>query len=286
MTGPDHAHLPLQQHHLPEVYRAITIFNVLSALALFAIYTTIWRGPGRNQMQLVIIGVFLYKAFINYLDWGHVLMIQSYGQAGFWADLVPKIMDRIQNVVELELFLLLALGYKVLRGRLGITEIRFLIGIAIISLYLGIFEVVESLRTKFRMSSCVDGLPRFSETGNLLLDRDLLGIQPDSGHHSFPRIPGHHCLHEFQLAVPRESDSRCHCQRIEWFLDFLVSRMIMMFVLCLLKNCVNMNSITARHRETVLEISLLHAVPVGILVLHRSSDHSDVRQTVGFGLGK
>eukprot|EP00392_Amoebophrya_sp_AT5.2_P012331 g12431.t1 len=49
-------------------------------------------------------------------------------------------LKKVSTIVELELLLVLSLGFQMLRQRLNVTEIRFLLGIAAISFYLGIFE--------------------------------------------------------------------------------------------------------------------------------------------------
>ncbi|CAD7953956.1 unnamed protein product [Amoebophrya sp. A120] len=59
----------------------------------------------------------------------------------FLFDFVPKLFEKIETIVELEILLLFALGWKILRRRLNMTEIRFLLGIGVISFYLAIFEL-------------------------------------------------------------------------------------------------------------------------------------------------
>ncbi|CAE7492020.1 Gpr107, partial [Symbiodinium pilosum] len=47
----------------------------------------------------------------------------------------------VQNILELMTFLLLSLGWKVLRSSLDVSEIRFAVAVSIISFYLGVFQV-------------------------------------------------------------------------------------------------------------------------------------------------
>merc|ERR1712232_585403 len=45
------------------------------------------------------------------------------------------------------MFLLIALGWKLLRSRLSMTEVRFAVGISVLSFYLGVFEVACTTQT-------------------------------------------------------------------------------------------------------------------------------------------
>merc|ERR1740138_396356 len=52
-----------------------------------------------------------------------------------------QLLDKVQTILELMMFLLISLGWKFLRPSLNVTEVRFAVGISVISFYLGVFEV-------------------------------------------------------------------------------------------------------------------------------------------------
>merc|ERR1719324_330222 len=52
-----------------------------------------------------------------------------------------QLLDKVQTILELMMFLLISLGWKFLRNSLNVTEVRFAVGISVISFYLGVFEV-------------------------------------------------------------------------------------------------------------------------------------------------
>merc|ERR1719359_2319861 len=52
-----------------------------------------------------------------------------------------QLLDKVQTILELMMFLLISLGWKFLRSTLNVTEVRFAVGICVISFYLGVFEV-------------------------------------------------------------------------------------------------------------------------------------------------
>merc|ERR1711920_175528 len=63
------------------------------------------------------------------------------GRDSVVSDIGWQLVDKVQTILELMMFLLIALGWKFLRGTLNVTEVRFAVGISLISFYLGIFEV-------------------------------------------------------------------------------------------------------------------------------------------------
>merc|ERR1712100_805779 len=48
------------------------------------------------------------------------------------------------------MFLLISLGWKFLRSSLNVTEVRFAVGISVISFYLGVFEVTCTTSSAWR----------------------------------------------------------------------------------------------------------------------------------------
>merc|ERR1719359_2575246 len=53
-----------------------------------------------------------------------------------------QLLDKVQTILELMMFLLISLGWKFLRNTLNLTEVRFAVGISVISFYLGVFEII------------------------------------------------------------------------------------------------------------------------------------------------
>jgi len=61
--------------------------------------------------------------------------------AGFLVDFLPQFLEKATETLELEIFLLMALGFRIIRRNFNGGEVRFLTGLGVVSLYLGVFEV-------------------------------------------------------------------------------------------------------------------------------------------------
>jgi len=91
--------------------------------------------------HLVMSTVLLLKGIVLLLWWCDCMQVSQTGSSTMIAKIGWQLLDKVQTILELMMFLLIALGWKFLRGTLNITEVRFAVAISAISFYLGVFEV-------------------------------------------------------------------------------------------------------------------------------------------------
>merc|ERR1711907_406335 len=76
-----------------------------------------------------------------FLQWCDRMLVVNSGKETVVSSVGAQLLDKVQTILELMMFLLISLGWKFLRPNLNVTEVRFATGISVISFYLGIFEV-------------------------------------------------------------------------------------------------------------------------------------------------
>merc|ERR1712039_933009 len=89
----------------------------------------------------VIAAALLLKGCVLILWWFDCLQVSRTGSNSTLGQVGWQLLDKVQTILELMMFLLIALGWKFLRPSLNLTEVRFALGISVISFYLGVFEV-------------------------------------------------------------------------------------------------------------------------------------------------
>merc|ERR1712232_1020266 len=92
-------------------------------------------------------GALLLKGVVLLLWWVDYLQVSQTGSNSTLGQVGWQLLEKVQTILELMLFLLIALGWKFLRGTLNVTEKRFAVGISVISFYLGVFEVACTTRS-------------------------------------------------------------------------------------------------------------------------------------------
>lgn len=92
-------------------------------------------------MHFVIAAVLLLKGCVLILWWLDCLQVSRTGSNSTLGQVGWQLLEKVQTILELMMFLLIALGWKFLRPTLNLTEVRFALGISVISFYLGVFEV-------------------------------------------------------------------------------------------------------------------------------------------------
>jgi len=134
--------LPIQQKHSATAYRFVTIVNLFCFTLIFSCFFTIWRRlrGGFRVLHGMFCFIFFFRGLVACIKIYHLHTIQKYGKASAIGEFIPLFLEKITSTLELLLFLLLAVGYKVVRANLNLTEIRFLLGLTGISLYLGVVE--------------------------------------------------------------------------------------------------------------------------------------------------
>merc|ERR1712039_981479 len=91
--------------------------------------------------HLIMITVLFLKGMVLLLWHFDCMQVSRTGSDTVIGSVGWQLLDKVQTILELMMFLLIALGWKFLRPSLNLTEVRFALGISVISFYLGVFEV-------------------------------------------------------------------------------------------------------------------------------------------------
>lgn len=138
LIGPNGEELPLQSQSLPGVLLATaTLF--LGTIAACAVLVAITRR--RTPIHAVMGSTVALKGVVLLLWWFDCWQMARTGLDSAVSSIGWQLLDKVQTIMELMMFLLIALGWKIIRGSLQVTEVRFAVGLSIISFYLGVFEV-------------------------------------------------------------------------------------------------------------------------------------------------
>lgn len=127
--------LPLQDTDVPKALVVATCVYFVTAV-LFA-----WSLLRSSALHSLLFLVLSLRAVVLLLRWVDFSLVVLNGQESNVADISWALFGKVQNILELMMFLLISLGWKVLRATLDVSEIRFAVAISIISFYLGIFQV-------------------------------------------------------------------------------------------------------------------------------------------------
>lgn len=140
-VNPGGEELPVEFVHLPVVLiTSATLFLLSGAALLLALLVGSWRR-GRTAIHFVICAVVLAKALVAFLKWRSRHRVSEAGQDTLLGEVTWQLLDKAQETLEISMFLLVALGWKVVRARLDMAEVRFVAAAALLSLYLGACEV-------------------------------------------------------------------------------------------------------------------------------------------------
>jgi len=140
LVNPGGEQLSLQEQGVPGVLLwASALF--FASCGLFSVLLLAASRRGRTAMHLVMSAVLLLKGIVLLLWWCDCMQVSRTGSSTVIGNIGWQLLDKVQTILELMMFLLIALGWKFLRGTLNITEVRFAVGISVISFYLGVFEV-------------------------------------------------------------------------------------------------------------------------------------------------
>jgi len=153
-VNPGGEQLPLQEVKVPIVLLWMTSLFSLSCAGLLALLGSKWRH-GRTRMHLWMVLVLFLKTMVLFLRWLNIVLVSRTGTDTMPGRVGWRLLDKVQTIMELMMFLLIALGWKFLRTTLNVTEVRFAVGISVISFYLGVFEVActtESTCSGYRLS--------------------------------------------------------------------------------------------------------------------------------------
>jgi len=140
LVNPGGEQLPLQQQGVPGVLLWSSALFLVSC-ALFGVLLVCASRRGRTAMHVMMSAVLFLKGAVLLLWWLDWMQVSRTGTNTTIGSVGWQLLDKVQTILELMMFLLIALGWKFLRSNLNITEVRFAVGISVISFYLGVFEV-------------------------------------------------------------------------------------------------------------------------------------------------
>eukprot|EP00929_Paragymnodinium_shiwhaense_P070495 TRINITY_DN35698_c0_g2_i2.p1 TRINITY_DN35698_c0_g2~~TRINITY_DN35698_c0_g2_i2.p1 ORF type:complete len:326 (-),score=72.90 TRINITY_DN35698_c0_g2_i2:149-1126(-) len=140
ILNPGGEQLPLAEVGMSTVFLWTGAAFCGSAALIALSLITVWR-QFLNCMHCLMVGVIAVKGCCLLLQWLDKLQIESSGVENDVTSTSWQLVDKAQNVMELIMFLLIALGWTFLGNRLDATMVRFATGVVIISMLLGVCEV-------------------------------------------------------------------------------------------------------------------------------------------------
>lgn len=141
MVNPGGHELPLQEELIPNVLFVTSGLFLLSCLIYVCYIFVFMRRRDRTGMHAVMASALFLKGVVLLFWLGDCWMVAKYGTTSSWSQVGWQLLEKVQTILELMMFLLIALGWKFLRADLNRTEVRFACGISLVSFYLGVFEV-------------------------------------------------------------------------------------------------------------------------------------------------
>mmetsp|Transcript_45946 Transcript_45946/g.107415 ORF Transcript_45946/g.107415 Transcript_45946/m.107415 type:complete len:449 (-) Transcript_45946:8-1354(-) len=140
LENPNGQQLSIQDVYVPKTL--LVAANIYLMTAVFTALGLITRPrSGRNALHCLALTVIFLRGVSLLLRWLDYRIIATTGVESSAVDITWKLLSKVQNILELMSFLLISLGWKVLRSSLDVSEIRFAVAVSIISFYLGVFQV-------------------------------------------------------------------------------------------------------------------------------------------------
>ncbi|PHJ25068.1 lung seven transmembrane receptor [Cystoisospora suis] len=140
-TNPDGEQLSVEQIPLPNTLFALMILYLLTVASMLACMLVIRRRKW-SPVHFLMLGNFLFSALAFGLDWRQAVYVQQHGMRSPILWLTSRVFQKIHDIIALMTFILIALGWKTLRSHLSRIEVQFVTGLCVISLYLGLFEII------------------------------------------------------------------------------------------------------------------------------------------------
>jgi len=136
----DEQHLSFDQIPMMPVLLTMIWVYLISTALLFLLLVTGWRRR-KTAIHWIMLATLLSKSLYLVFYWQNFVLFSSKGSLERFQRKIPRIVGKMQDIISLMMYLLVALGWKILRSNLSMTEVRFSAGICVISFYLGLFQV-------------------------------------------------------------------------------------------------------------------------------------------------
>mmetsp|Transcript_40530 Transcript_40530/g.71268 ORF Transcript_40530/g.71268 Transcript_40530/m.71268 type:complete len:533 (-) Transcript_40530:110-1708(-) len=141
-VNPGGEELYVQQHAVPTVILVVAWLFFMSATALFAL--TALRRRGRSRLHVLMLFTLLAKCFVLLLVRQDFKQVSKTGVQSVPREVVWQLLRQVQSIMEVVVFYVIGLGWKVTRPQLRASEWAFAATISILSFFLGSFEVACS----------------------------------------------------------------------------------------------------------------------------------------------
>lgn len=141
-VNPGGEELFVQQHQVPTVILIVAWLFFMSATALFAL--TALRRRGRSRLHALILCTLLAKCFVLLLVRQDFEEVSKTGVQSVVREIIWQLLRQVHSIMEVVVFYVIGLGWKVTRPQLRASEWAFAATISILSFFLGSFEVACS----------------------------------------------------------------------------------------------------------------------------------------------
>jgi len=141
-VNPGGDQLPVQQWNVPGVILFMALAFLGSGLVLFIL--CVLRRRGRTRLHAMLLGTILVKCWVLLLIRHDLSTLRRTGRQSVVRQATWQLLRQVQSIMEVMLFYLVGLGYKVVRSHLRQSEQVFAATITLTSLCLGSLEVACS----------------------------------------------------------------------------------------------------------------------------------------------
>lgn len=146
LVNPGGKQLSLQETSVPPALLFASCFFLAACVAELVVLLRAHRrgDPGaqraRSFHRLMVL-VLLLRGTALLVGWADYRQVESSGRDSPMSDVAWQLLVKVQTIAELMMFLLISLGWKIVRDELDVTEIRFAGSISLISFYLGVGQI-------------------------------------------------------------------------------------------------------------------------------------------------
>jgi len=150
-TNPGGNPLPYQLAHTPQFLWCATVAFVALMLVIVLLLMLAWPRS-TSLLHGILVGCLWLKSSTLALKWRYFDLLLKEGQAPSWRLQIWQMGDKLHTICKILLLLMTALGWRVLRQRLAMMELRFTVLALLSALTLAILQVFGNFSTEPIMS--------------------------------------------------------------------------------------------------------------------------------------
>jgi len=121
--NPGGRHLLVQNYSVANVFQWFGPIFMISGVAYAILLVTVWRRK-TTKIHTLMASVFFLEAFYLFAQASFLSALDA-GRNDWWRSWAAQLLDIIQRIAELMMFLMLSLGWKISRNNLNTCEMRF-----------------------------------------------------------------------------------------------------------------------------------------------------------------